>query len=176
MALWTNTSSQNHDVYTVVYLLNDAVKSALSDAFYLERTALPKAEMKGAGHAEIAARLGRFRDSCNNFREREAMMLAKLLRARKWALELKRLAPEFQEEIDQFLDTTEPCEEVKSEFLKDAQRMFHGGGLPSRFIAQRKPESLSLSEAKSESRKDVYMVWGGVALYELRAACEVFLE
>ena len=90
MTLWTMKPGQDHDVYTVVYLLKDALRSALSDAWYFERTALPKTDLKGAGHAEIAAKLGRFRDSCKGFEEREALMVTKLLRARNWAAELRR--------------------------------------------------------------------------------------
>src|SRR5271166_6216245 len=101
MALWTINPTQDHDVYTVVYLLKDALKSALSDAWFFERTAIPKVEVKGAGHAEIAAKLGRFREGCMNFKEREALMLTKLLRARTWAVELRKLTPEVQPDIDQ---------------------------------------------------------------------------
>ncbi len=175
MSLWTIKPNQNHDVYTVVYLLRNALRSALSDAWYFERTALQKADLKGAGHAEIAAKLGRFRDSCKNFEEREALMVTKLLRARTWAAELRKLAPEFQLDIEQFLDATEPCEQLKTEFLRDAQRMFNGGASLVRFLSQRKPEA-GAAESKSEPSPDArYLVGGQKALYELRAACELFL-
>ena len=141
MALWTLNPPQHHDIYTVVYFLKDALSSALEDAWFFEKTALPKADVKGAGHAEIAARLGRFRDGCKNFQEREALMLTKLSRARIWAAELRKLAPEVQHDADQFLEATEACEEMQAEFVRDAQRMFNGGGLLSRFLARRKPEA-----------------------------------
>jgi len=174
MALWTIHPNQNHDVYTVVYLLKDALRSALSDAWFFERTDLKKADVKGAGHAEITAKLGRFRDNCTSFREREALMLTKLLRARNWAAELKRLVPEFALDIDQFLDATQPCEELQSEFVKDTQRMFHGGTSPVRFFSQRRPEpAAETGESQPEGH---YLVGGRKALYELRAACEVFLD
>ncbi|MFY9641401.1 MAG: hypothetical protein WCD20_19180 [Rhodomicrobium sp.] len=176
MSLWTIRPNQNHDVYTVVYLLRDALRSALSDAWFFERTALQKADLKGAGHAEIAAKLGRFRDSCKSFEEREALMVTKLLRARTWAAELRKLAPEFQFDIDQFLDATEPCEQLKTEFLRDAQRMFNGGASLVRFLSQRKPEA-GAADAKNEPSPDApYLVGGQKALFELRAACEAFLS
>ncbi len=177
MALWAITSTQNYDVYTVVYLLNDALRSALNDVWFFERTALPKADVKGAGHAEIAARLGRFRDGCKTFQEREALLLTKLLRARTWASELRKLAPAMQPEIDQFLDTTGPCEQMQAEFVKDAQRIFHGGGSLSRFLARRKPEHEegSVENAPRPAADGPYLVGGRTALFELRAACEVFL-
>ena len=174
MALWTINSPQHHDLYTIVYLLKDALSSALSDAWFLEKTALPKADVKGAGHAEIAARLGRFRDSCKGFQEREALMLTKLSRARTWAAELKKLDPGIEHEIGQFLEATEACEEMQSEFVRDAQRIFHGGGSLSHFFSRRKPEEAERGE--SHSAKDgCYRVGGRTALFELRAACEVFL-
>jgi hypothetical protein len=175
MALWTINPNQDHDVYTTVYLLKDALRSALSDAWFFERTALPKAEMRGAGHAEIAARLGRFRDSCKGFQEREALMLMKLLRARSWAFELRKLVPEFQLDIDQFLDATEPCETMHGEFTKDAQSMFNGGGSLARFLSRRRPAAIDGAEESKTSADGSYLVGGRKALYELRVACEVFL-
>jgi hypothetical protein len=171
MTLWTMKPGQDHDVYTVVYLLKDALRSALSDAWYFERTALPKTDLKGAGHAEIAAKLGRFRDSCKGFEEREALMVTKLLRARNWAAELRRLEPGFQPDIDIFLNATALCEEIQSGFLRDAQRMFNGGTSLVRFLAKRKPESAMVDQPAATS----YLVGGQKALYELRAACEAFL-
>jgi hypothetical protein len=175
MALWTINPNQDHDVYTTVYLLKDALRSALSDAWFLERTALPRTEMKGAGHAEIAARLGRFRDSCKGFQEREALMLMKLLRARLWAAELRKLVPEFQLDIDQFLDATEPCETMQGEFTKDAQSMFNGGGSLARFLSRRRPAAVEGADEGQASAEGSYLVGGRKALYELRVACEVFL-
>ena len=172
MALWTLNPPQQHDIYTVVYFLKDALSSALEDAFFIERTALPKAEVRGADHAEIAARLGRFRDGCKTFQEREALMLAKLSRARIWASELRKLAPEVQHDIDQFLDATECCDALRAGFVQDVQRMFNGGGLLSRFLDCRKPE---VEGRQKHCAKDgSYRVGGQTALFELRAACEVF--
>lgn len=174
MSLWTVKPNQDHDTYTVVYLLRDALRSALSDAWFFERTALQKADLKGAGHAEIAAKLGRFRDSCKSFEEREALMVTKFLRARTWAAELRKLSPEFQLDIDRFLDATEPCEEIKTAFLRDAQRMFNGGASLVRFLSQRKPEA---GAQVAESNQDTgYLVGGRKALYDLRSACEAFLS
>jgi hypothetical protein len=176
MALWTINPNQDHDIYTTLYLLKDALRSALSDAWFFERTALPKTEMKGANHAEIAARLGRFRDSCKGFQEREALMLMKLLRARLWAAELRKLVPEFQIDIDQFLHATAICETMQGEFTKDAQSIFNGGGSLARFLSRRKSPA---GESEDESRPSgggPYLVGGRKALYELRVASEVFLS
>ncbi len=173
MALWTINPPHNDNIYAVVYLLRDALRSALEDLWFFERTALPKAEVKGADHAEISARLGRFRDRCMAFQQREAIMLTKLSRARIWAAELKKITSEVHQEIDQFLDATEACHEMQADFIRDAQRMFHGGGLLSRFLARRKPEA---EHGESHcARDDGYRVGGQTALFELRAACEVFL-
>jgi len=175
MALWTIMPTQDHDVYTVVYLLKDALRSALSDAWFFERASLPKADLKGADHAEIAAKLGRFRDRCKSLREREALMLTKLLRARVWAAELRKSAPGLQLDIDQFLEETEPCEEMKAGFLKNVQQMFHGGASLARFLSERKPETAA-AQAGQPSKSSPYLVGGRKALYELRSACEVFLR
>jgi hypothetical protein len=177
MSLWTIKPDQDHDVYTVVYLLKDALRSALSDAWYFERTALQKADIKGAGHAEIAAKLGRFRDSCRSFEEREALMVTKVLRARNWAAELKRLEPAFQLDIDRFLDETEPCAEIQTGFLRDAQRMFNGGISVVRFLSQRKPDTGADIEAGGQAAADgPYLVGGRMPLSLLAAACDAFLS
>jgi hypothetical protein len=175
MALWTINPNQDHDIYTTVYLLKDALRSALSDAWFFERTALPKTEMKGANHAEIAARLGRFRDSCKGMQEREALMLMKLLRARLWAAELRKFVPEFQADIDQFLDATEACETMHAEFTKDAQSIFNGGGSLARFLSRRRPAAVEGTDESQASADGTYLVGGRKALYELRVAAEVFL-
>jgi hypothetical protein len=175
MALWTINPNQDHDIYTTVYLLKDALRSALSDAWFFERTALPKTEMKGANHAELAARLGRFRDSCKGFQEREALMLMKLLRARIWAAELRKLVPEFQIDIDQFLDATEICETMQGEFAKDAQSMFNGGGSLARFLSRRRPAAADRVKETQAAADGSYLVGGRKALYELRVTSEVFL-
>ena len=173
MALWTLNPPQQHDIYTVVYFLKDALSSTLEDAWFFERTALPKVDVKGSGHAEIAARLGRFRDGCKTFQEREALMLMKLSRARIWAAELRKVAPEVQHDVDQFLDATEACEEMQAEFVRDAQRMFNGGGLLTRFLSRRKAGG---EERQSHRAHDSsYRVGGRTELFEIRAACEVFL-
>lgn len=175
MSLWTVRPNQDHDVYTVVYLLRDALRSALSDAWFFERTALQKADLKGAGHAEIAAKLGRFRDSCRTFEEREALMVTKLLRARAWAAELRKLAPEFHADIDQFIGAAAPCEQLQAEFVKDAERMFNGGASLARFLSRRKPCAISAG-TPGEFPEGQYLIGGQKALYELRVACEVFLS
>src|ERR1700742_2779853 len=118
MAIWTNDPHINHDIYTVVYLLRDALRSSLEDALFFSRTSCPKPDVRGAGHAEIAARLGRFRNTCCIFMEREALMLTKLLRARAWAVELRRLVPDLQAEVEQFLEATEECRALQGEFIK----------------------------------------------------------
>ncbi len=174
MALWTMNLVQHEDIYAVVYLLKDALRSALDDAWFFERTALPTADLRGAGHAEIAARLGRFRDSCKGFQEREALMLTKLTRARAWAAELKTLTSDIQHEIDQFLDATAACDEMRAEFVPDAQRIFNGGTSLLRFLARRKPETAD-GESPPSGHDACYRVGGRTALFELRAACEVFL-
>ncbi len=176
MALWTINPNQDHDVNTIVYLLKDALRSALSDAWFFERTALPKADLKGADHAEIAAKLGRFRDRCRSLQEREALMLTKILRARAWAAELRRLAPSFQLDIGQFQDETEPCEEIKAGFLKDAQQIFNGGSSLARFLSEREPGAGGETQDGHPVRDGHYLVGGRKALYELRSACEVFLS
>ena len=173
MALWTLNPPQHEDIYTVVYFLRDTLSSALEDAWFFEKTAFPNADVKGAGHAEIAARLGRFRDGCRTFQEREALMLMKLSRARIWAADLRKIAPDSQHDIDQFLDATEACEEMQAEFVRDAHRMFNGGGLLSRFLARRKPEG---EQRQIRGLDGSYRVGGRTELFELRAACEVFLE
>ena len=172
MALWTFNPPQHHDITTVVYLLRDALGAALDDIWLLDKTALPTADVKGAGHAEIAARLGRFRDSCRTLQEREALMLTKLSRARTWASELRKITSDVQSEIGQFLEATAACEALQADFVRDAQRMFNGGGSLSRFLARRKPAQLNDSPALPAS---CYRVGGRTALFELRAACEVFL-
>lgn len=174
MALWSFDTRVHHDVYTIVYLLKDALQSALDDAWFFERTACPKPDIKGAGHAEIAARLGRFRDACNVFKEREALMVTKIVRARNWAIELRREVADLQQEVSVFLEATEACHRLQGEFMRDAERIFNGGQSPLRFVAQRQGDGPASSPGAG-GKPGVYLVGGQISLYELRAACEALL-
>ena len=173
MTLWTIKPDQDHDVYTVVYLLKDALRSALSDAWYFERTALHKADLKGAGHAEIAAKLGRFRDSCKGFEEREALMVTKLC-APGTGPRNSGLEPEFQPDID----TLPRCDwalrgnpvRVPAGRSAHIQRRHVARPVPPRGSRRRRRKAAggqpAVAPTSLAARK---------ALYELRAACEEFL-
>ncbi len=174
MALWTVTENDDQSLYTVVYLLKDALHSALGDALFLEEATCPKAEVKGASHTELSARLSRFRDRCNGLKEREALMLTKLMRVRQWTEELRRLAPEISDDADQFIEATSGCYRFQGDFVNDAERMFNGGLSLNRFLARRQPGDDEVS-AKAVVHGD-YRVGGETLVFELRVACEVFLD
>ena len=91
------------------------------------------------------------------------MMLTKLVRAREWASQLRKLTPEIQEDVDQFLDATSQCQQLQAGFLRDAQRMFHGGGSLSRFLAQRQAED-GFETQKPKLANREYLVGGRTAL------------
>jgi hypothetical protein len=59
---------------------------------------------------------------------------------------------------------------MQGAFEKDTQSIFHGGGSLARFLSQRRP---AVAESQT-SAEGSYLVGGLKALYELRAACEVF--
>jgi hypothetical protein len=175
MALWANQDEGRDDVYTTVYFLRDALDSVLGHAGYLTAAVCRKpALVRGAGHAEIAARLNRFRSSYMELRTREAMLVTKLLRAREWAAELRRAAPQIRGDIDQFLDATGVCERLHGEYVSDPQRLFHGGEMPMRFL-ERRQASGEMDAGACLPAQD-YRVGGAVDLLELRVACEVFLS
>lgn len=176
MALWTNHDEKPDRLYTTVYFLRDALESALDHAAVLRETPCRKPSLiRGAGHAEIAARLTRFRSSFNELRCHEAMMVTKILRAREWASELKRAAPRIRADAEQFMDATAGCEDIQTEYVSDPQRLFHGGEMPARFLGQR---NAGYFEAGPEGRtpSQDYRVGGRIDLLELRVACEVFLS
>lgn len=176
MALWTNHEETQDDLYTTVYFLRDALNSALEHAAFLKETICRKPHLiRGAGHAEIAARLSRFRSSFNELRSHEAMMVTKLLRAREWAAELKRAAPEIRPDAEQFIDATADCETLHSEYVSDPQRLFHGVDMPVRYLERRQGGFDGDGEIAHQSGRD-YRVGGRIDLLELRVACEVFLS
>lgn len=173
MALWTTEAEDNRDLYTTIYFLRDALFSALDDAAFLKNTACRKPDtLRGSGHAEIAARLTRFRMSFNALKSREAMMITKIIRAREWAVSLRRAAPHIREDIEQFLDATAVCQTIQSDFVANAQRAFHGADAPARFLEQRQGDA---GDRYGAGLSD-YRVGGRVDLLELRLACEVFLS
>ncbi len=176
MALWTNYDETQDSLYTTIYFLRDAIESALDHAAHLKETACRKpALIRGAGHAEIAARLSRFRSSFNELRSHEALLVTKLIRAREWAAELKRAAPRIRADAEQFIDATADCETLQCEYVSDPQRLFHGGDLPVRFLEQRQVGFGAVNDSAAPQGQD-YRVGGRVDLLELRVACEVFLS
>jgi hypothetical protein len=175
MALWVNHDESSDGLYTTVYFLRDALESALEHAAYLTATVCRKPDlMRGAGHAEISARLNRFRSSFLELQTREAMMVTKLLRAREWAAELKRAAPQIKSDADQFIDATSICETLQNEYVSDPQRLFHGRELPSRYLERRHGAVDPAADRTTPATE--YRVGGVVDLLELRVACEVFLS
>jgi hypothetical protein len=177
MALWSTYETRNENLNTVLYFLRDGLASAIADAALLASTAcsLPRPHA-GAGHNEISAQLGRLRQVYETLRHREALFVTKLLRAREWAVEARKLAPQIKAEADQFLEAVEHCEELSYEYTSDPQRIFHGGDMPSRLLSRRPEETRGHGYGGHGSGAGGdYYIAGKAGLLELRVACEVFL-
>jgi hypothetical protein len=171
MSVWAVPSGQDH-IYTVVYLLRDALQAACAEARHVEQVVCAKPEMRGANVTEVHARLGRFRESCKDLKTREGLLLTKLSRARQWARELKDQADGIEDDVDQFLDATSGCDRCVAAYVPDAQSLFNGGFSAARFLAERGNQTLVAAEVPSSE----YQVGGSTPAIELRVACEVFLS
>jgi hypothetical protein len=173
--MWMTSDFDDERLQSVVYFLSDTLRSILADGEELkESRCAPPVIGARASCQDIMSRLDDFRAGVNDLRGREAIMIAKLSRAREWAQMLREMLPEIRPEISVFLLGTVFCKDLQAAVSPDPQREFHGGGLMRQFLNRR---------LKSEPRRVdgdggqyAYMVAGRVRIEYLMETCTRFLD
>ncbi len=176
--MWMTSIIDNERLQSVVFILSDTLRSILEDGETLQerRCAPPVIEAK-ATCEDIVSRLDDFRNDVKEIRSREAIMIAKLSRAREWAQMLKDMAPEIKPEISVFLLGTVFCKDLQQAVSPDPQRSFHGGNHARQFLSERlKSEPVRTGKGDDASVKLAYMVAGKVRIEYLLSTCERFLD
>jgi hypothetical protein len=171
--MWTS-NTDNERMLSVVYFLADTLASILEDGEELKEIRCAPPVIEGHTSCEdIMSRLGNFRNNVNDIRGREAIMIAKLSRAREWALMLRDIAPEIRPEISVFLLGTVFCKELQQAVTPCAQRSFHGGMLARMFLNERLKTEPGHGDAGA---RYAYMIAGKVHVEYLLNTCKSFME
>jgi len=173
--MWMTSIIDNEKLLSVVFLLSDTLRGVLSDGRDLVETGVRMPPTgSDASAAEVFAKLERHRQHMDRIRCREALLIARLSRAREWAKLLKRVDPDFKPEINIFLLGTVYCEDLKQAYMPNVQSDFNGGRLTRRFVADRLREADSGGAGDGEVSL-AYIVAGKVAITDLLAAAEAML-
>ncbi len=169
--MWMTSIIDNEKLQSVVFFLSDTLRGVLADGLNLKEASVEVPPIgSDATAADVHLKLERHRQQLDRIRCREALMVARLSRAREWAKLLKRIDPDFRPEINVFLLGTVYCEDLKQAYMPNVQADFNGGRLPKRFVADRLRETHGDGEVSL-----AYIVAGKVAVTDLLSAAETML-
>ncbi len=175
--MWMTSIINDERLQSVVFFLSDTLRSILEDCETLQisRCAQPSIGAE-ASCEEIFSQLEQFRNQVKLIRSREAIMVAKLARAREWAKLLKGLAPRIKPEINLFLLGTVFCGDLQQAMLPNVQQEFNGGSLSRRFLGERlKEEDVHSNGIQPATDGVSYIIAGKVRIEDLMLACERLL-
>lgn len=132
-----STDDEGH-LESVVYFLSEALRAAIEAGDRLQLSVCDMPQIgPGMDCSEMASKLAAFRIYTHSLWSCEVMMLAKILRARDLAKELRLYEPELKPEIDTFRLATVNSSDLQDTLLPDAQNVFNGAVQPKRFLEAR---------------------------------------
>lgn len=182
LPMWKMMQANEEQLEAVLYFLCSSLYSALEDSDYLSRNSCQLPELgPGLATTEIVSRLADFRERIWDVGNCEALVVTKILRARQWALELRRYEPHLRADIDAFLQATEVCKGMSERLVPDAHQLFDGDAQPRRFFARRisacgtAESGAQAIEGASPDLSHTYRIGGEVAVDEINDACERLL-
>lgn len=165
-----STQDEGH-LGSIVYFLSEALRSAIEAGDSLQQCGCGMPQLdQSMDCGEITERLASFRRYIQELWSREVMMIAKILRARDLAKELRVHDTELRPEIDTFRLATVSSADIQDMLLPDAQDLFNGAVEPRRFVEARGWSSLT--DAGSGNPLLGYRVAGHVDVRLLLDACE----
>lgn len=163
-----STEAQDH-TESVVYFLCEALRSAVEVGISLEQGAYDAPQIAPSMDcAEIADKLAEFRQHMHELWSCEVLMVAKILRARDLATELKSCEPELKAELDVFRLATANCTMLRDLLTPKAQNMFDGACHPRQFLQDRYSAAYDPDDTNPRS----YRIAGHTEIEQLLDACE----
>lgn len=163
-----STEAQDH-TESVVYFLCEALRSAVEVGISLEQGAYDTPQIvPSMDCAEIADRLAEFRQHMHELWSCEVLLVAKILRARDLASELKSCEPELKAELDVFRLATANCNMLRDLLKPKAQNMFDGACHPRQFLHDR----CLTASGQDETVAGSYRIAGHTEIEQLLDACE----
>jgi len=156
---------------SIVYFLSEALRAAIEAGDSLQQSGCDIPHLDhGMDCGEITDRLATFRHYIRGLWSQEVMMIAKILRARELAKELRVHEHELRPEIDTFRLATVSSADLQDTLLPDAQNLFNGAVQPKRFLETRGYNTID--DASAGDPVLGYRVAGQVDVRLLLDACE----
>ena len=132
-----STVDEGH-LESIVYFLSEALRTAIEAGDSLQQSGCDVPHLDhGMDCGEITDKLATFRQYIHGLWSREVLLIAKILRARELAKELRVHEPELRPEIDTFRLATVSSADMQETLLPDAQNLFNGAVQPKRFLETR---------------------------------------
>jgi hypothetical protein len=121
------TSDEEGHVESIVYFLTEALRAAVENGDSVHQSLCEAPQLSpNMNCGEIADRLAAYRRHSRAIWSYEALMVAKIMRARELAKELRALDAELRPELDIFRLATVSSSDLQDLMLPNAQNLFHG--------------------------------------------------
>ncbi len=121
------TTDDDGHVESIVFFLSEALRAAVESGDSVEQSLCEAPTLSpNMNCGEIADRLALYRKHLRAIWSYEVLMVAKIMRARELAKELRALEPEFRPELDTFRLATVSCADLKEMLMPSAQNLFNG--------------------------------------------------
>lgn len=163
-------SSDEDHVESIVYFLTEALRAAVESADSVQLSLCDAPQLSSNMNCgEIAERLALYRKHRRAVWSYEVLMVAKIMRARELARDLRMLDLELRPEIDTFRLATVSCPDLQDLLMPNAQSVFHGLDHSHRLYHD--TSALFDGAAKSDPL-DGYRIAGHTEMSLLLSACE----
>ena len=163
------TTTDDDHVESIVYFLAESLRAAIESGDSVQQSLLEAPQLSpNMTCGEIADRLAVYRKHLRAVWSYEVLMVAKIMRARELAKELRALEPEIRPELDTFRLSTVSCADLRDLLLPSAQNNFNGIDQGRRFSDE---FGASFDGAKADPLAG-YRIAGHTDLRMLLSACE----
>jgi len=164
------TSDEDNHVESIVYFLTEALRAAVESGDSVQQGLCEAPQIApNMSCAEITERLALYRKHMRAVWSYEVLLVAKLMRARDLAKELRAIETELRPELDTFRLATVSCADLQELLMPSAQNVFNGADQLGRFLAE--SGRTQFDGAKTDPLSG-YRVAGHTDIRLLLSACE----
>lgn len=158
-------------VESIVYFLTEALRAAVESGDSVQQSLCEAPKLApGMNCGEIAERLAVYRKHLRAIWSYEVLLVAKIMRARELAKELRVMEPELRPELDTFRLATVSCADLKELLMPSAQTAFNGADQPRSVFDS---FNTALFEGARGDAFSGYRVAGHTDIRLLLRACEM---
>lgn len=165
----TTTSDEDSHVESIVFFLAEALRAAIESGDSVQQSLLDAPALSPNMTCEdITEQLALYRKHLRAVWNYEVLMVAKVMRARELAKELRTLEADFRPELDTFRLATVSCADLKEMLMPSAQNCFNGVDQGRRLTDE---FGFSFGGAKADPLAG-YRIAGHTDIRLLLSACE----